>query len=644
VNFWKSIALIFVLILIGTSGYGQTNLWDTVRLKEARVIGKLQRSALRIQKLDSLELQNNSGGDLANLLARNTPVFIKTAAPGSLATISMRGTLASHTRVSWNGIMLNSPMLGQVDFSLIPTFFTDRVQILSGPGSIQKGSGALGGHIDLTSQGRWDDNFYGSVSTSIGSFNTYRWMVDIGGNSGKFQSRIRLFRMQSENNFPFLNTANGLFNRVEQQNSEYEKQGLLAQLFYRPNSHHLLSLNAWLQMSDRNLPSIMSYEGSGRDEYQTDNQVRVSSSWQYTQGAFNSKLNSGFSVDKLHYFLANQTSGGLLVNYDSRSESQSFYNNYLSEYAISNKHKLSLQLHSNYHRVEIRDIKSGPGYTAQRLENGVQLKASQNWNQRFYSYALIQQDWNGIIRNPLVPSLGASFQVIKDIAELKASAGKNFHLPTLNDLYWIPGGNPDLLPEEGYMGDLGIKTMLTKDSTLSIEAELTGFISYIDNWILWKPGEFQYWSPENLETVLARGFESRAHISKQLKRGKLELRANYTFTRTNQIGYNNTGAQLIYIPVHKANSFIYFSRKQNYITYNYSFTSERFTSTEEELSLHRLPAYSLHDLSIGRKMILWKLNTDIRFDIHNLLNKDYQSILWRAMPGRYYTLHFKIDF
>jgi len=113
---------------------------------------------------------------------------------------------------------------------------------------------------------------------------------------------------------------------------------------------------------------------------------------------------------------------------------------------------------------------------------------------------------------------------------------------------------------------------------------------------------------------------------------------------TNQIGENKTGAQLIYIPVHKANSFIYFSRNQNYITYNYSYTSERFTSTEEELSLHRLPAYSMHDLSLGRKMNLWKLKADIRFDIHNLLNKDYQSILWRAMPGRYYTLNFKIDF
>jgi len=639
------IILIALLVLPFQNGLAQERLKDTLKIKEVKIQRQLEHIGISLHKIDSLELRQNPGGSLAGLLADHSPVFIKSAAPGSLATISMRGTLASHTQVLWNGIRINSPMLGQVDFSLIPTFFTDQVQIISGPGSVQSGSGGIGGSIDLASRARWGNPFYGSILAGLGSFNTYRLMAEAGGGKQKWHLRFRIFREQSENDFPFLNTANGLFNTVRQENADFEKNGFLAQGFYRPNEHHMLSLHAWVQLNRRNLPPIMSFEGSGREEYQKDDQIRISASWQYSKQGFYSKLTTGTSQNNLDYYLAHQTGGGLLVNYQTSSRSQSWYNNFEGSYQISSKHSLKTRINGDYHQVEIEDLKTGSGYTAERLEIGLQLKAEQDWSNRLRTYALVQQDWVNRSRNPLVPVIGGSFIILPDLLELNSSLGKNFHPPSLNDLHWVPGGNSDLLPEEGFLGDLGFRSMFEGDSAWKMEIGVTGFISYIENWILWRPGEFRYWTPDNLASVLARGIESSLRASVILGKNKVDFRVNYTLTRTNPINMPGFSShQLMYIPVHKASLLLHLKRAFWYFNYRFSFASERFTSTDEEQSLHQLPAYSLHHLTLGRELSIRDLRSDIRIQVHNLFDTDYQTILWRAMPGRYFSLSLKIDF
>lgn len=67
---------------------------------------------------------------LAELLADNTAVHIKSLGMGALATASFRGAGASQTRVMWNGIDLTPAMSGIFDFSQMPTFFADRVSLV----------------------------------------------------------------------------------------------------------------------------------------------------------------------------------------------------------------------------------------------------------------------------------------------------------------------------------------------------------------------------------------------------------------------------------------------------------------------------------------------------------------------------------
>lgn len=81
---------------------------------------------------------------------------------------------------------------------------------------------------------------------------------------------------------------------------------------------------------------------------------------------------------------------------------------------------------------------------------------------------------------------------------------RNYRFPTLNDLYFQPGGNPDLQPEHGFTYDGGVSFAFAKEGRYAVHGEATWFDSYIDDWILWIPlgGKQDFWTPKNLKKYM----------------------------------------------------------------------------------------------------------------------------------------------
>ena len=52
----------------------------------------------------------------------------------------------------WNGMRINSPMLGMTDFSMIPSYFVDDATLLHGTSSLNVVGGGLGGAITLATK------------------------------------------------------------------------------------------------------------------------------------------------------------------------------------------------------------------------------------------------------------------------------------------------------------------------------------------------------------------------------------------------------------------------------------------------------------------------------------------------------------
>ncbi|NCC47283.1 MAG: TonB-dependent receptor, partial [Bacteroidia bacterium] len=211
-----------------TSAYSDTT---KRKLEAATVSAIVKEKSIAITKteLDSAMLSHSVNSSMASLLTRETPVFVKSYGMGSMATVSFRGTSPSHTQVKWNGLDINNPMLGQVDFSQIPVWMIDKAEVLHGGSSLAQGSGALGGSVHLYSRASakpQKPTF--SIIQRTASFGNLATMVSASAGNPTIASVVRCFYEEAGNNFKFNNTA-VLPNRPDQQkNAEYNRKGISA--------------------------------------------------------------------------------------------------------------------------------------------------------------------------------------------------------------------------------------------------------------------------------------------------------------------------------------------------------------------------------------------------------------------------------
>jgi len=142
---------------------------DEVVLSDIKL--KQFASGYKITKINDSTILRNSP-TLTKLLSFNSNIYFKENGFGMLSSPSFRGTNASQTAVIWNGININSQLNGQTDFNLINVSNFDSVDIRSGGGSVQYGSGSIGGSIHLNNKLRFYSHFNNTLSVSYGSFNS----------------------------------------------------------------------------------------------------------------------------------------------------------------------------------------------------------------------------------------------------------------------------------------------------------------------------------------------------------------------------------------------------------------------------------------------------------------------------------------
>ena len=90
----------------------------------------------------------------------------------------------------------------------------------------------------------------------------------------------------------------------------------------------------------------------------------------------------------------------------------------------------------------------------------------------------LREDMYGKDWTPLIPAFYADYMLSKaGNVRAKASISRNYRFPTLNDLYFQPGGNPDLQPEHGFTYDGGVSFAFAKEGRYAVHGEATWFDS-----------------------------------------------------------------------------------------------------------------------------------------------------------------------
>ena len=594
------------------------------------------------RKIDTAIIKRLETVSLSQLLIQHSPVFIKSYGPGSTASASFRGTTASHTLVLWNGMQLNSPTLGEVDFSTIPVFFTDEISLQWGS-KTSANSGGLGGVVNIGNTQKFNEGLMLDVRQTYGSFNTWGSYVTLGYSGKKFMARVKAYRNSSDNDFIYTNIATIPHQEMKQKNADFVDYGFMPELQVR-FKNSLLTLVSWNQFSHRNYPQIMPNVFNNTQEYADNDFSRNIVSYKYYWNSGRIEVKSAYFHEQQNYFLESYTSNGKPVTQNNSMNKSNVFRQIVDlQQDLYESWKLYAKVQYDYEKVESsnysQNLSSSPKRSLISFYAAVDGKVYEDLDLRL------------TLRNDLVNAKSEGFFPTATLVyRLPFVKGLNFNLgyshnyrnPSLNDLYWNPGGNENLKSEKGKTFDFDVNYFYEKDNfDFDVKAGL--YYSKVQDWIQWVPTNYRYWMPKNVSEVLARGCELHVSANYRYALWNFNISGNYVYSHTTDESeyaqqYGSDGKQLIYIPLHHANAFAEVKWKTWNLNYTFEFTGERNTSmNDNEFFAYRLPYYMLHHISFGKQLNKFRL--ELR--VNNLTDADYQTVLWRAMPGRSYEIYLE---
>ncbi len=240
-------------------------------IEEVPVVTRRTMKEIGVQRtqLDSTVLHDNISLSMADVLTQNANLFIKSYGRATLATAEFRGTSPSHTQVTWNGMRINSPMLGTVDFSMIPAFFIDAATLLHGASSIGVTGGALGGAVVLGTRPSAQRGWQTQYVQGVGSFSTFDQYLRVSYGGQRWSASTRAVYSTSDNDFRYTNydkmelvygpdgAVVDTYHPVERNRSGYFRDlHLLQELYYNRGDGTRYGLSAWYLRSKRGLPFL----------------------------------------------------------------------------------------------------------------------------------------------------------------------------------------------------------------------------------------------------------------------------------------------------------------------------------------------------------------------------------------------------
>ena len=639
----RFVVIISVLFVIHVSGQEKSVVLDTVQIEEVVSYGHLQKfqSGAKIETISGIGYSQGQDGNLEQLLSRTMPIAFKTDA-GGLSTIRIRGTAASHTSINFGGIDLNSLTLGQSNFNNIPVYLFDEIGVQFGSASSVNGSGSIGGAIYLGLNNSWTDGFRLETRISHGSFGEQLYGTKIFAGNGKFEAVTRGYYYFRKNDFPFLNTTyrdfeNDIFEIEDvQRNANIEKYGLLQELNYKFADNEFFTVNIWLENDWHQVQQNMQTNLNNPDfkeEYE-DEYLRIWARYKNRKNPFKFEVNGGYVFD-------NAVNNG---NAEDTIRTQRVLAEAFIEHDFLAKasYKVGAKAERIYPQVYAYN-------TSLEKEDRVDFYASY-YQQFFRKLSLTVNLRQGFVTDyevPFTPSLGLNYLALSKeywILRFSGSVARSYRVPTFNDRFWLPGGNPDLEPEKGMNYELGTKWSYC-NGDVSGNIKLSGFYLSIDDWILWKNGG-SFWYAENVQKVKSQGLELMTDWQYLLFGLKTVSGLNYSLTSTKRVAsLNNTNAiyrQLEYVPLHSGNFFVTTYWENFDFTLNGTYTGEQYTDEEDRNVLD--PCFLLNAVLSYQVKLNSSNQLQVSGLVNNLLDVDYQSSWGYAMPGINYRLSVTYKF
>ncbi|HRC84097.1 MAG TPA: TonB-dependent receptor [Thermoanaerobaculia bacterium] len=348
---------------------------------------------------------------------------VSSGPPGQPTSVFLRGTDSNQTLLLWNGVALNSPDFGAVNWQFVPLDGVERIEVVRGPASALYGGNALGGVVQLLS-GRIEGT---RLELEGGDHSYHRGSLSVGHAFGNLQVDFNGSSRRGSSEF---------------ENSFFDSDDASTRLAWQVRPELSISLVTRVDDTDTGIPFVGNAEPA----------LKRRISWQERSyalpvsadlGAW--KLEAQLShVDSDYHFRDPDDAFG-----DTRSDTSADADRLRAVATYRRNEHLQIAFGSEGERLEASD-KSVFGVNldgAHQRTWAVFTEVSGRYEGLDYSLGARRDDNDAYGAETSLRG-GVGYEVVRGL-RLRAGYGEAFRPPTLGELFFPGFGNPSLEPERG---------------------------------------------------------------------------------------------------------------------------------------------------------------------------------------------------
>jgi vitamin B12 transporter len=522
---------------------------------------------------------------------------------GKTSSIRIRGANAQQVVVLIDGMRVSSPTLGLTELSELTTGAIDRIEVVRGPQSTLYGADAIGGVVNIiTKKGQGPPE--GTLWTEGGNYGTIRERANVQGSFGGFNYNLSASRYdtrgQFDNDDSDLTTFNGRVGYDFPWKGELSLTGRYARL------------NLDLPVFSTTPTTVFDPNAQSESRTYLYNLV-------YKQPIFDwwdVRLRYGQWWNESHFRnLPPPGSFSTISQIDTRRQEAEI----LSTFRMGKWNALTL----GYENRAEQGYNRGTFGKALETHSGF-FEDQLSLFDRLFVTGGLRYESNSAFGDELTPRAGVALVIHETGTKLRATWGKGFRAPTINDLFFPGFGNANLQPEHSESYDAGFDQKLWKNR---IRFGSTFFHNRFSNLIqvVFDPATFLA-APFNVGRALSEGVETYVEFEPL---DWLLLWANHTWTRSEDL---TTGLPLRRFPENQWNGGVTVTPIERLTV----FVEARVVGKQfESTTVGRNPGYYRLDFGgtlrlLGRVGALERLDFTARVD--NVTDNRYDEVFgFRAL-------------
>lgn len=612
---------------------------DSIVVRSDKYGVSLNSSPVHLEILDEVRVQAANGNRLSDILKSASSVFIKSYGPSpQLQSVSINGLGTEHTVILLDGVKLNAFQNAMYDLAILPRELIGSIAIETNGASALYGSEAMGGVISILSKRNYSPAENGELHTSLsllgGSEGTYKYSGRLGMQTERTSLAVFFAREKSNGDYRY-HYFDGISTTEKRRKMDayslYDVGGTFSCLF---GPSDILNVTLFYGYQNKQIPGI-----------ETGSDPAVSAE-------FDRNLNALLSYE--HYFSKelflklNSSFLNSRENYSVKPILNSFYLNIMGSASAELHYDLDyLKNLVEYSYTHATLSSNELSALAQRNQHSVvaAFEARFLGILRFFP-SLREEYFPGEDKQVTTYKLGANLQPLPNSGlSLRGNYGKNFRMPTFNDIFWKGVGSKILNPEYSRNTEVGIRYETDGFATLSIDGSLTRVDA--EDKIVWMPQRNGLWHPINIGKSLSKAAALNITAEKAINSGlRLRIDAGLTFTDSRKLNVDYPGDPTAnklfpYIPTHAAKLGLTAMISDITLNMLFTHTGDRYA---DFANLSVMPQANIVDGSIAYDFHFGKRLLTARIESNNVFNQDYQAIIDYPMPLRTYTVTITFNY